>query len=80
MRSKITRWGRGLGLRIPKAIAEALGVSDGTPVDLVIAGGQLVVRAVPAQAWSLDALLAGVTPANTHGERAASGPVGRETW
>lgn len=80
MRAKVVKWGNSLGLRIPKSFAEDLRVTDGTPVDLVMEGGQLVVRAVPDREWSLEDLLADVTPANRHAATDTGGPVGGEAW
>ncbi len=79
VRSRITKWGNRLGLRIPGAIAEALRVSGGTPVEPAIDDGQSVVRIVPAPASSLDTLLAGVTSANTHREMGTGPVVGDES-
>jgi antitoxin MazE len=34
MRAKISRWGNSLGVRLPKAVAEAAGLREGQVVDL----------------------------------------------
>jgi antitoxin MazE len=44
MKVKIAKWGNSLGLRVPKAAADAAGVHEGTELDLVIHEGSLVMR------------------------------------
>jgi antitoxin component of MazEF toxin-antitoxin module len=71
MRARISRWGSGLGVRLPKAIAEAAGLKEGDLVDLVIRpGGVDLVRADALQR-SLDELVA---------EMKSLGPVLRPTF
>ena len=79
MRTKIVRWGNSLGLRVPKVLAEGLGVQDGSAVEVSLARGQLIVRPAPA-IFELDDLLAEVTKENLHAEVATGEPVGSENW
>ena len=79
MRTKIVRWGNSLGLRVPKVLAEGLGVKDGSAVEVSLARGQLIVRPAPA-CFELDDLLAEVTEENLHAEVATGEPVGSENW
>lgn len=44
--AKITTWGNGLGLRIPKAMATSLNLSPGVPVELLLKEDHLEVRPV----------------------------------
>ncbi len=80
MRTKIVKWGNSLGLRIPKAFAEEVQVTEGSTVDLSMEDGQLVVRAVPKPEYSLEDLLGEITEANLHSEVDTSNPVGSEEW
>ncbi|MBK7190225.1 MAG: AbrB/MazE/SpoVT family DNA-binding domain-containing protein [bacterium] len=80
MRTKVLKWGNSLGLRIPKAFAEDIRVADGTPVEMTMVDGQLIVRVAEDREWSLDGLLAGVRPDNLHAEVDTGGPVGGESW
>lgn len=73
----IAKWGNSLGLRVPKPIAEQLGLREGSTVSLTIENGQLVVT--PARR-SLDDLLADITPENLHGEIDDGIAVGQEVW
>ncbi len=80
MRTKVVKWGNSLGLRIPKAFAEEVRVTAGTPVDLALEDGRLVIRVVRRHHPSLDDILARVTDENRHGEVDTGGPVGGESW
>ncbi len=79
MEAKVLKWGNSLGLRIPKAFAEEVGVTAGSAVDLSIADGNLVVRP-QAVTYRLDDLLAAVTRANVHAEVRTGESRGREAW
>jgi antitoxin MazE len=76
MRTQIAKWGNSLALRLPRPIAQAAGLADGTDVDLdVIAGVLHVVPAIPH--YRLDTLLAGITPENLP-DSFDDGPRGKE--
>lgn len=40
MRVKIAEWGNSLGLRVPKAVADQLGLKAGSEVDVTLEGGE----------------------------------------
>ncbi len=80
MRTKIVKWGNSLGLRIPRAFAEEVQVSEGSAVDLGFENGQLVIRVIENKLVALEELLAGVTSDNQHGEVDTGGAVGGEVW
>ena len=63
MQTHIARWGNSLALRIPKPVADRLGLGEGGVVELSVDEGQLTVRPRPAEP-RLDELLAGITPEN----------------
>lgn len=79
MRTKIVKWGNSLGLRVPKVLAEEIGVHDGSAVEISLARGQLIVRPAPAN-FELDDLLADVTPDNLPAEVTTGEPQGSENW
>lgn len=77
MQAQIGRWGNSLALRIPKHLADALAIGEGTAVEIEVEDGRLVL--VPSAAAStLKELLARITPANLPDEGADDAPVGRE--
>ena len=80
MNTKVQKWGKSLGVRIPKALAQDLRLEEGARVDLVAENGRLSVTPVQKKAYSLKDLLGGVTRDNLHGEIDAGSAVGREVW
>jgi len=65
MRTRISRWGNSLALRIPASFAQDADLSDGTAVELTLQDGQLRIALV-RPALNLDDLVAGITEANRH--------------
>ena len=79
MTTLISKWGNSLGLRISKQLAEALGVQDGDAVEMAVENGALVVR--PArQRYTIEELVADITPKNRHAGIDWGRPVGKEVW
>jgi antitoxin component of MazEF toxin-antitoxin module len=63
MRAQIGRWGNGLALRIPKHLADALAIGEGTAVAIGMEGGRLVLMPC-ASAPTPEDLPARITPAS----------------
>jgi antitoxin MazE len=78
--TRVQRWGNSLALRIPKSLADEVGLTDNSPVQLSLRDNQLVIMPVRKPSLSLDALLAQVTAANLHGEVDTGPAVGSEAW
>ena len=78
MEARITKWGNSLGVRIPRTLAEKVGLAEGTPIVFEADDGAIVIRR--KSKYSLETLLAQVTPQNLHGEVKTGRPVGREVW
>jgi len=53
-------------LRIPRGLAEQIGLGAGTEVSLSVKNGELVVKPAVIARLNLDDLLAGVTTDNLH--------------
>lgn len=77
MEARIQKWGNSLAIRIPRALAREAGLDEGTPVDFSIDEGAVIIR---PKRYSLEELLAQVTPENLHPETNTGRPVGREAW
>ena len=76
-KSHIAKWGTSLAVRIPKPIAEQWGVHDGSAIEMVSRGDQVVMR---KKTYSLADMLAQITAENLHPE-SDTGPVqGNEEW
>jgi antitoxin MazE len=72
----VMKWGNSLGVLIPKAIAQQMGVEAGAAIDIKMVGHGLFIK----KKYDLDELLAGVTPENIHEETQLGKPVGKELW
>ncbi len=79
MEARVRKWGNSLGIRIPQSIAEDIGISQDCAVSLEVEDGQLVVRPLEKK-YTLQELLAKVTPDNIHNETDWGKPVGKEIW
>lgn len=66
MKRAVQKWGKGLVLRIPKAYAEAAQIRDGTPVELTLEKGAVLIKPVGRKPLSLSKLLKKVSPKNVH--------------
>jgi antitoxin MazE len=73
MKTHVQKWGNSLAVRIPKSLAEGMGIGNNAPVEMSLEEGALVIKPDREQAWSLDALLAEVTDENIHPAIAAEG-------
>jgi antitoxin MazE len=80
METRVQKWGNSLALRIPKPLADEIGLRENSPVQLSLHDRQLVVVPVLNPALSLEALLTQVTEANRHGEISTGPAVGGEAW
>ena len=76
-KTRIVRWGTSLVVRIPKPIAEHWGVQEGSVIEMIWQGDQVVMR---KGTYGLNALFGQITLDNVHPE-VDSGPAqGNEAW
>ena len=80
MQTKIQKWGNSLAVRIPKAFVNEANVAYGTPVDLSVYDGKIVIDPHTETEYRLEDLLKGVTKRNVHAEVETGKGVGREAW
>lgn len=66
MNARVQKWGNSLAVRIPKSFARELRFVDGSPAEMTVDDGAIVIKPDLDKAWDLDALLAGVTDDNLH--------------
>lgn len=79
MQTRIDRWGNSLGLRLPKSVAQRVGLREGDRVDIDVDGSTLRIRRARPR-YTLDELLVGMTQEMTHDEFADAGEVGLERF
>lgn len=73
----VKKWGNSPAIRLPVAVMEAAHLVLEQPVEVRAEGGRIVIEpAIPA--YSLDALLDGITAKNRHTEQDFGLPQGQE--
>ena len=77
VKSRVARWGGSLAVRIPKPVAEQWGVQEGSAIELVSRGEQVVMR---RQTWNLGEMLDRMTAENLHPEVRTGPAQGNEEW
>ncbi|MEA5443551.1 AbrB/MazE/SpoVT family DNA-binding domain-containing protein [Cyanobium gracile] len=80
MQTRVQKWGNSLGVRIPRGLAEQIGLGAGTEVSLSAKDGELVVKPSLPTRLSLDDLLEEVTAANLHSSVDTGEAVGLEIF
>jgi len=79
MRTRISKWGNSLAIRLPKPFMEELGLGEGAEVEISVRDGQLIMTAAGRE-YMLEELVRGITPQNRHQESDWGRPKGREVW
>ncbi len=77
MQVQVSKWGNSLGVRLPKALAEHIGASEGQKLTIVAEGRRLVIEPVAPRLKMAD-LLVNVTPEAMRDAFDWGGDVGRE--
>lgn len=76
-RTRISKWGSSLAVRIPKAIAEQWGVSEGTAIEISNTRSGVMLR---TRKLDLAELVGQITPENLQPEVEFGQPTGDEAW
>jgi len=79
MQQSIAKWGNSLALRLPRHVIDEANLAEGTPVELVVRNGQVVVTPVRKK-FKLDELLAQMNEDSNHPEVEWGEPKGDEAW
>ena len=80
MQTKVQKWGNSIALRIPKAFADEMRIAPNTAVELTLTNGSLMITPLQTPAFSLEDLLAAITPQNIHEEIDSGTTAGNEVW
>jgi antitoxin MazE len=80
MQTKVQKWGNSLGVRIPRGLAEEVGLGAGTEVSLTAKDGELVLRPSVPTRLRLPDLLACITPENIHASIDTGDALGAEAF
>ena len=80
MKTQISKWGNSLAVRIPGPYAKDLELEEGMEVDVALVDGGILLRAPRSRRYSLDELVAAITPEDVHAETDWGEAAGRESW
>ena len=80
MLATVSKWGNSRALRIPKELALESGLDFGSKVELILERGELRIVPVKEPRYTLEELVAQITPVNRHGEIDIGPAVGKEVW
>jgi antitoxin MazE len=76
---KIAQWGNSLGVRLPQAIAQEIGLKAGTIISISTEGDKIILSPAKPK-YTLQELLKNVTPEQQHDEVDWGEPQGEEVW
>ncbi len=76
---KVSMWDNSLGVRLPEAIAQEVGLIEGTIVYISTEGNKIILSPTKPK-YSLDELLKEATPEMQHDELDWGESVGVENW
>lgn len=80
MKVQVKKWGNSASVRIPAAVMKAAALDVDQTVDVREEDGRVVIEPIRSPTYSLDELLAGMTPDTFPDDIDFGPPVGREIW
>ncbi len=78
MKTRLSKWGNSLAVRIPKSVVERARVREGQRLTVESDRGRIVLR--PESRLRLPDLVSKMTPQNRHAEADWGGRAGEEIW
>lgn len=78
--AQVKKWGNSLAIRIPTRVAQDLGLTNDSQVEITTDGQTAILRREVNAPVSLADLVQGITPENMHGEVDWGEPIGKEAW
>jgi antitoxin MazE len=73
----VKKWGNSPAVRLPAAVMEAAHLSLDQAVEVRVENGRVIIESA-TPSYSLDDLLAGITPQNRHAEQDFGATQGKE--
>lgn len=80
MKIRVQMWGNSLALRIPKPFACEFNLKHNSEVDVSIEGGQILVKPINENPFTLEEMLKKITKNNLHEYVDFGEPQGKEAW
>ena len=78
MNTVIRKWGNSPAVGIPMSLMSSAHYKLEQQVNITVEDGRLIIEPLKQVTYSLDALVAGITPKNCHNEVSFGAPVGKE--
>ena len=78
MQAVIRKWGNSPALRLPTTLLKEAGYQLEQKVELLVSDGRIIIQPRENVEYDLEALVSGITAANTHEEASFGPPVGKE--
>jgi antitoxin MazE len=78
--TQVSKWGNSLAVRIPQSIVKDACLAEGDKLSLDLAGDGSIVLRSRHRKYSLEELVAKITPTNRHDETDWGTPQGKEAW
>ena len=83
MTTKVQKWGNSLAVRLPKELADKMDLKSGTAIRFVQKGTNVEMQPIATtkpKKYSLEELVAQITPDNKHDVFDWGEPIGKELW
>lgn len=76
----VRKWGNSLAIRIPQSLLAQLNLQADGQVEIRLEEGRLILSPVKKPGYTLDELLAQITPESLHAEIDTGNAIGKEVW
>ncbi len=80
MKMTAQKWGNSLAIRVPKSVAQQVGLQEQDDLDIEVQDGNVVLKPNLRRVYRLEDLVKLITRKNVHGEVETGTSVGREVW
>lgn len=80
MSTAVQKWGNSIAVRLPKAVAEATALREGSPVTVEAKDGRILVTPIRKSVYRLEDLVRGISKKNRHRLVEAGSSRGGEVW
>ena len=80
MISHVQRLGNSLVVWIPKTVADDTGLSPDDEIEITVEDGRIILAPLKPKVYSIEWLLARISPKNQHAEGVTGPAAGDEVW
>lgn len=80
MKTTAQKWGNSLAIRVPKSVAQQVGLKEQDDLEIEVQDGNVVLKPYVRRVYRLEDLVKQITLKNVHGEVETGTSVGREIW